>query len=88
MDERLDALLEDVTDALKEVVASIDGLIQSSSDLQDADKKRLDKNNLKIQEVLSLIGFVCCRASLLHGSDFRCMWIYPVIYCDLFCDLL
>jgi hypothetical protein len=58
MDERVDALLEDVTDALKEVISSIDSLIQSGDEEEGDVKKRLEKNNSKIHEVLSLIGYL------------------------------
>ena len=58
MDERMDALLEDVTDALKEVLSSLDSLLQGTDVVLEGDtKKRLEKNNSKIHEVLSLIGY-------------------------------
>lgn len=54
-DDRLDALLEDVTDALKEVVSSIEELVQQQE--PNDVKKRLEKNNTRLQEVLNLIGY-------------------------------
>jgi uncharacterized protein YoxC len=58
MDERVDALLEDVTDALKEVLSSMDSVTQNNEGLEGDTKKRLEKNNAKIHEVLSLIGYL------------------------------
>lgn len=58
LDDRVDALLEDVTDALKEVLSSIDSLIQGG-ELEEGDiKKRLEKNNFKVHEVIDLIGYL------------------------------
>lgn len=61
MDERLDALLEDVQDALKEVQASHEGLLQGVDQqptvLEGDSRKKLEKSTSQLQEILSLIGY-------------------------------
>lgn len=70
MDDRVDALLEDVTDALKGIMSSIDSLIESTDEEEVGEvKKRLEKNNSKIQEVLSLIGYLIPTITTILEND-------------------
>lgn len=79
MDERLDALLEDVQDALKEVQVSNENILQ---DLGDGDelRRKLEKNNSKLHEVLSLIGYFYSPI-ILNSSLYQSY--YLLLYCAI-----